>query len=84
MGEQQRAATARALTVQETATALVAAMDERRERLYAEDGAMALGLALATFASVNGRDPEHVQELLGRVVATAQAGVRAAKREQAS
>ena len=84
MGEQQRMATARAIVVQETATALVATMDERRDRLFVEDGAMAMGLALATFVSVNASSPEHEQELLGRVVVTAQAGVKAAKREQAS
>jgi hypothetical protein len=48
------------------------------------DGAMAFALALATFVSVNATSPEHEQELLGRVVATAQAGVRAAKQERAS
>lgn len=79
MGEQQRAATARVIVVQETATALVATIDQRREHLFVEDGATAYGLAIATYAAVNADTPESTQELLVRILATAQAGVKAAR-----
>ena len=83
MGEQQRVATARALTVQETSTALVAVLDDRVERLCVEDGAMALGFAVATYAAANGRSDEEVQALLVRVLGTAQAAVKAVRTEKA-
>ncbi len=74
MGEQRRAANARALVVQETTTALVQVVDDRRGHLFVEDAAMAAAQA---------DTPEAVQEVLARIMATAQAGVRMAQGERA-
>lgn len=83
IGEQHRVATARALVVQETTTALVQVVDARRGQLYVEDAATAHGLALAALAASQTDTPEAAQELLARVMATAQAGVRMAQGERA-